>query len=55
MDDTRAIWNYSKDLNNFLAYISGIHPNIQFKMEEEGGQLPFLDGLVMKKSLWGLG
>ena len=44
-DDTFIIWPHGKQkLGEFLNHLNGIHKNIQFAMEiEGGGHLPFLD------------
>ncbi|XP_018564785.1 uncharacterized protein LOC108906108 [Anoplophora glabripennis] len=48
VDDTFIIWPHGRNTAaDFLVYISGIHPYIQFTMEvEKNAVLPFLDVLI---------
>lgn len=53
VNDSFFIWSYGKTekLLVFLMHLNSVHPWIQFTLEkEEGGQLPFLDVLVVKRN-----
>lgn len=50
MDDTFVVWPHGLDnLSVFHSHLDQQHPSIKFTVEQEqDGQLPFLDVLVMK-------
>lgn len=49
LDDCFIIWNRSKtDLQSFHTLLNSINPSIQFTIEQDERELPFLDILVKK-------
>ena len=51
VDDTFFLFREPSDVNLFLEYINGKHPNIKFTMDQEKDRkLPFLDVLITREN-----
>ena len=51
VDDTFLLFKEPSDVNLFLEYINGKHPNIKFTMDQEKDRkLPFLDVLITREN-----